>query len=90
VPFQISYTEVAFRALCSMPGRYRQRVRRLIEALAIDPHHPRSKELRGLPERFRLRFNGWRVIYRVDEETNNLLILAVRHKSGPETYQKLE
>lgn len=90
MPFRISYTEEAFRALRSMPGRYSQRVRRLIEALAMDPHPPGSKELRGLPERFRLRFNGWRVIYRVDEETNNLLILAVRRKSGPETYQELE
>jgi len=90
VPFRISYTEEVFRALRSMPGRYRQRVRRLIEALSTNPHPPGSKELRGLPGRFRLRFNGWRVIYRFDEDTNNLLVLAVRRKSGPETYQELE
>lgn len=90
MPFRISYTEEAFRALRSMPGRYRQRARRLIEALAIEPYPPGSKELRGMPGRFRLRFNGWRVIYRVDEDTENLTVLAMRHKSGPETYHGLK
>jgi len=65
-------------------------MRRLVEALATEPHPPGSKELRGMPGRFRLRFNGWRLIYRVDEDTNNLLVLAVRRKSGPETYRGLE
>jgi len=90
VPFRISYTEEGFRALRSLPGRDRRRMRRLVEALATEPHPPGSKELRGMPGRFRLRFNGWRVICRVDEDTNNLLVLAVRRKSGPETYRGLE
>jgi len=86
VPFRISYTEEAFRALRSMPGRYRQRVRRLIEALATDLHPPGSKELRGMPGSF----NGWRVIYRIDEDTNYLLVLAMLRKNRPETYQRRE
>lgn len=86
MPFRISYTEEAFRALRSMPGRYRQRVRRLIEALATDLHPPGSKELRGMPGSF----NGWRVIYRIDEDTNYLLVLAMLRKNRPETYQRRE
>jgi mRNA-degrading endonuclease RelE of RelBE toxin-antitoxin system len=73
-----------------MPGRYRQRVRRLIEALATHLHPPGSKELRGMPGRFHVRFNGWRVIYRIDEDTNYLVVLAVLRKSGTENYQGLE
>jgi mRNA interferase RelE/StbE len=90
VSFRISYTEEARRALHSMPGNYRQRARRLVENLANHPYPPGAKELRDLPGRFRLRLNGWRVIYKVDQETNSLLVLAIRRKIGPEAYQDLE
>jgi mRNA-degrading endonuclease RelE of RelBE toxin-antitoxin system len=73
-----------------MPGNYRQRVRRLLEDLAKNPIPPGANELRDMPGRFRIRLDGWRVIYKVDPETNNLLILAIRRKIGPETYQDLE
>jgi len=90
VSFRISYTEEARRALHSMPGNYRQRAKRLLENLAADPYPPGAKELREMPGRFRLRLDGWRVIYKVDQETNSLLILAIRRKTGPETYQDLK
>jgi mRNA-degrading endonuclease RelE of RelBE toxin-antitoxin system len=35
-------------------------------------------------------FNGWRVIYRIDEDTNYLLVLAMLRKNRPETYQRRE
>jgi mRNA-degrading endonuclease RelE of RelBE toxin-antitoxin system len=73
-----------------MPGNYRQRARRLLENLADDPFPTGAKELRDLPGRFRLRLDGWRIIYRVDEQTGSLLILAIRRKVSPETYQGLE
>lgn len=88
--FRISYTEEARQALHSMPGNYRGRARRLLESLAKNPHPTGAKELRELPGYFRLRLDGWRVIYRVDQESDSLLILAIRRKIGPETYQNLE
>lgn len=95
---RISYTEDAHRPLHSMPGNYRQRAMRLLESLAANPHPPGAKELRDMPGRFRpslrsglrLRLDGWRVIYKVDQETNSLLILAIRRKIGPETDRDLE
>jgi mRNA interferase RelE/StbE len=90
VSFRISYTEEARRALYSMPGDYRQRARRLLENLAANPYPPGAKALRDLPGRYRVRLDSWRVIYKVDQETNSLLILAIRRKTGPETYQDPE
>jgi mRNA-degrading endonuclease RelE of RelBE toxin-antitoxin system len=43
-----------------------------------------------LPGHYRLRLNGWRIIYRLDKEILTILILRVRRKTGPETYQNLE
>ena len=88
--YQISYSEEARRAIPKLPGRYRQRVRRLIEALAVDPRSHKAKELRGLPGVYRIWMNGWRVIYQVDDEAGRLLIIGVRKKKGPETYENLE
>jgi mRNA interferase RelE/StbE len=73
-----------------MPGHYRQRARRLMESLANNPQPTGAKELRDLPSRYRLRLNGWRIIYHLDEENLTVLILRVRRKTGPEIYQDLE
>jgi mRNA-degrading endonuclease RelE of RelBE toxin-antitoxin system len=73
-----------------MPGNYRMRARRLLESLAKNPRPTGAKELRDMSGYFRLHLDGWRVIYRVDQEAGSLLILAIRRKTGPETYQNLE
>ncbi|MFQ5794514.1 MAG: type II toxin-antitoxin system RelE/ParE family toxin [Candidatus Bipolaricaulia bacterium] len=87
--YRIRYTDEARRALRKMPGDYRQRTRRLVKALADDPRPLETKELRGLPGRFRIRLNRWRIIYRVDDEDQMILVLHVRPKRGPETYEDL-
>jgi mRNA-degrading endonuclease RelE of RelBE toxin-antitoxin system len=89
VNYRLSYTDEARRALRSLPGRYRQRARRIIESLAHEPTPPPAEELRDLPHRYRIPLNGWRIIYRVDAADGALIILAVRLKTGPETYANL-
>jgi mRNA interferase RelE/StbE len=62
----------------------------VIEALGNNPFPPKSKELRDLPGRYRFRMDSWRIIYRVDNQELTILILRVRRKEGPETYQDIE
>lgn len=88
--YRLDYSDEARRALRTLPGRYRQRARRLIESLAGEPRPQAAKELRQLPHRYRLWLNRWRIIYRVDDEAQRVLILAVRQKTGPETYENIE
>jgi mRNA-degrading endonuclease RelE of RelBE toxin-antitoxin system len=90
VNYRLNYSDEARRALRILPGRYRQRARRLIESLAGEPRPQAAKELRHLPNRYRLWLNGWRIIYRVDDDAQRVLILAVRHKTGPEIYEDIE
>ena len=61
--YQLKYPEEARRSLRALPGRYRQRVRRIIEGLARRPRPASARELRDLPGVYRLRLNGWRIIY---------------------------
>ncbi|MBI3979898.1 MAG: type II toxin-antitoxin system RelE/ParE family toxin [Chloroflexi bacterium] len=90
MPYRIRLTETARREIDHLPGHVRQRVRRLVEDLGDNPMSARAVELRGLPGRFRIPLLHWRIIYRVDDQAETVLVLTVRRKLGPETYQDLE
>lgn len=88
--YQIEYSEEARHALRTIPGNYRQRIRRIIEALADEPRPKSAKELRELPNRFRIRLDHWRIIYRIVDDHLVILIINIRIKVGPETYSDLD
>lgn len=88
--YRIRYSEEAKRAVPRLPGRYRQRARQVIDALARTPQPPGAEELRDRPGLFRVWLNGWRIIYHVDHDANVLLIVGIRRKTGPETYENLD
>ncbi|MBP8292037.1 MAG: type II toxin-antitoxin system RelE/ParE family toxin [Caldilineaceae bacterium] len=87
--YQIRYSDEARRILPRLPGRYRQRAKRAIESLADNSRPAGAEELRGLSGVFRVWLNGWRIIYQVNEEDATLLIVGIRYKTGPETYENL-
>ena len=58
--------------------------------LAHDPCMSEAKELKDMPGRYRIRLVKWRVIYRVDDDDQVVLVLRVRRKTGPETYDGIE
>jgi mRNA interferase RelE/StbE len=89
VSYQIEYSQEARRDLRSMPARFRNRARSMIEALSKDPRPARSKELRDLPGLYRLRLEQWRIIYTIDDEDTLIEIIRIKHKTGPETYENL-
>jgi mRNA interferase RelE/StbE len=87
---RIRLTEAAKKELRRLPGHLRQRARRLVDALASQPRPAGAIELRDLPGRYRLRLDGWRIIYRVDDECQTVTLLTVRRKVGPETYDGID
>ncbi|MBI2320564.1 MAG: type II toxin-antitoxin system RelE/ParE family toxin [Chloroflexi bacterium] len=88
--YRVRVTDVARQEMRRLPGQVRQRIRRLVEALAADPTPASAKELRGLPARYRVSLLDWRVIYRLDHAAQTIVILTVRRKTGPQTYQDIE
>ena len=88
--YRLRYSEEVRHALRSLPGFYRQQVRRMLEALPENPRPPRSGPLReGIPNGCRIRLGRWRIIYQVDDDERTIYVLAIRRKTGPETYQDL-
>ena len=88
--FQIEYSENARRAIHTLPGNYRQRIRRMIEALADEPRPKFAKELRELINHYRIKVDKWRIIYRITDEHLIILVIDIRIKTGPETYSDLD
>jgi mRNA-degrading endonuclease RelE of RelBE toxin-antitoxin system len=88
VSYRIKYTDEVKRALPKLPGNYRQRVRREIEALADNPR-PDHAEPMHEPNRYKIKLDNWRLIYRVIDEKETVRILRI-NKRDPETYEGLE
>lgn len=87
--YRLRYSEETRLALRTLPGFYRQRAKHLIESLAENPYPPKSKQLRDAEDLYRLRLGSWRIIYHVDRDDREVYILAIREKTGPETYEDL-
>jgi len=87
---KLKITETAKKEIYRLPGNIRQRVRWIVNNLAEDPRPRESKELRGMPGRYRIRLDQWRIIYRIERENLVVLILRVRRKTGAETYEDIE
>ena len=89
MPYQLKYTAEARDALPTIPGYYRQQIRRAIENLAENPR-PVMAEVTRQPNRLKLKFDRWRLIYDVNDEDEIIRILRIRLKRGLETYQGLD
>jgi mRNA interferase RelE/StbE len=89
--YSVFVTPEALRAIKELPGTYRQRVRRAIDALETNPRPPKSKKLavaRLQCEVRRLRFDRWRVVYAITESEGMVDVLAIR-KRPPYDYGDL-
>lgn len=88
--YYVGIEKQAKKKVDRLPGHVRQRAKRMIMALRNDPQPPRSQELRGQPNIYRIPLDKWRLIYRLEEDIKTVTILAVRFKTGPETYEDIE
>lgn len=87
--YRLRYSQETRLALQTLPGFYRQRAKRVIEALVDDPYPRKSKQLRDADNLHRLRLGSWRILYHVDEGDQEIYIVTIREKIGPETYEDL-
>lgn len=75
-----------------LPGHMRQRIRRAIESLSIEPRPQQNRKLSVLEhldvEARRIRLDRWRVLYIVDERWLEVGVLAVRERP-PYDYEDL-
>jgi mRNA interferase RelE/StbE len=82
--------------IANLPGNIRQRIRRAIRALPTNPYPEHSRMLEVAEDlrvpgiqAYRLRIDQWRVIYVIDQDADQINILAVRRRP-PYNYDDLQ
>ncbi len=76
----------ARRTMQALPRRLRQDAQEIVLDLQENPRPPDSKPLgRELIGLHRIRFDGWRIIYQIDEDDGIVTILAVKPRTA-DTY----
>jgi len=90
--YRVYVTPSAWQEIRSLPGHMRQRVRRAVDDLQVNPRPPGSEGLRTLESKVelrRIRLDRWRVVYGVSDAEEIVDVLAVR-KRPPYDYGDLE
>jgi mRNA-degrading endonuclease RelE of RelBE toxin-antitoxin system len=96
--YQVNVTASVRSEVRSLPGNMRQRVMRLLRDLETEPRPHMSKaldvsaleglSLQGIDAR-RIRLEGWRIIYAVNDDDAQITVLAVRRRP-PYQYEDLQ
>jgi mRNA interferase RelE/StbE len=80
VKYLIEYENKAFKALMKIPEKERAVIKNAIDRLADDPIRKSNvKKLLNRPG-YRLRVGNFRVLFEIDSETKNILIISVGHR----------
>ena len=74
----------------ALPGHIRQRVKRLLDSLRLDPRPANAIEMRGdLVGHYRIKFDQWRIVYKIDDDVLLIEVLKIGTKHGPEFYEEI-
>jgi mRNA interferase RelE/StbE len=66
--YQIDISRQVRRQIELLPGNIRQRIKREIAHLALNPRPEHAEELRGnLAGRYKIRLEQYRLVYRIDD-----------------------
>lgn len=84
--YRLDITSSAKRQLKSIYSeRKRAEIVEAIMDLREEPMPPNSELQRELAGRFRLKIDGWRILYKIDETDRVVTVLAIRPRN-PSTY----
>ena len=78
--YSITFARSARRELEALPNSLIIRIFSKIEALSIEPRPNGCRKLQGFINLWRIRIGDYRVIYSIDDSTETIDIVAVRHR----------
>jgi mRNA interferase RelE/StbE len=79
--YRVQFLRSAKRELGDLPLPIRRRVTTAINALSGDPRPPGAKLLSGADRRWRVRVGDYRILYRINDDMVEVLVIRVRHRS---------
>lgn len=79
--YRVVLLRSAARELADLPVQIQRRVARAINALAADPRSRGSRLLAGPDGIWRVRVGDYRILYRINDDLVEVLIIRIRHRS---------
>ncbi|MBD2778905.1 type II toxin-antitoxin system RelE family toxin [Iningainema tapete] len=90
--YRVRLLAAVYRERKALPGVIRQRIKKIIDDLEDNPrlHNSIALQLDNMEiwEARRIRVDDWRIIYAIDEEFQQVAILAIRQRP-PYDYEDL-
>lgn len=80
MPYSISYSSSAAKALRKLDRATARRLLQAIERLAGEPRPPGCVQLKGGDGELRIRVGDYRIVYDVEDEQLVVLVLRVGHR----------
>lgn len=80
--YRVRLTKGAAKFYQSADTSLAKRLARAFETLEQNPHqHPNIKALKGeLSGRYRYRIGDYRIVYRIDDDVAEVIILLIKHR----------
>ena len=75
--YRVVYTRAARKALDDLDASPARRIAAAVEALATNPHPPKSLKLTGEDNAWRIRVGDYRIVYSIEDDTVVVLILRI-------------
>lgn len=69
------------------PNTVRPRIKKILSNLRTDPRPPNAKQLRDMPNGYRIVIDSYRIYYLIDDEQMIVNVLRIGQKHGPEFYE---
>jgi mRNA interferase RelE/StbE len=90
MPYRLKIVREVQREIERLPGNVRQRVKRAIAELSIDPRPAHATELeQELAGFWRIKIDTYRIIYTIDDDVILIEVIRVARRT-PKTYLGLE
>ncbi len=80
--YNIVFRKTAEKQLLKLPKQIGFKIIHLIEDLAANPFLQNTRKMKGFENIYRLRFQNYRIIYRVEKEVLLIEIIKIGHRQN--------
>ncbi|HET55057.1 MAG TPA: type II toxin-antitoxin system RelE/ParE family toxin [Ignavibacteria bacterium] len=84
--YKIRWTSSSLKELKKLPAKVIPQIIQKAEELSENPFPPKVRKLAGSTDLFRIRFQDYRIVYRL--EKNELIIVVIKVGHRKEVYKK--
>ena len=78
--YSVSFKSSAAKELKKLPLELQHRIASTIERLIKDPRYPGVIKLKGSDDLYRYRVGKYRVVYKIDDSAQKIVVTRVRHR----------